>query len=139
MQRLIVITALANAVICQSGIAQDAPTSGDKGKDAALEVTMALIPATAHTTAAVTATIELPKKESTGAYIPSTQGVEHSAHGLDTANLAREDGRAFGEATAAAARANRESASRASRNVESSERPPAPPETPDPPGHPPAR
>ena len=138
MQRLIAITALASTITWLSAIAQDAPNGDDKNKDALLELTMALIPADAKTPAVVTATIELPKNESTGAYIPSAQGVEHSAHGLDTANRAREDGRAFGEATAAAARDNRENASRASRDAASSERPPSPPETPEPPG-PPAR
>jgi hypothetical protein len=137
MQRLIAITALTGAIICGSAVAQDAEDRSDEHKDSVLELTMALIPANAQTPAALTATIELPKNESTGAYIPSAQGVEHSADGLDTANLAREEGRAFGEATAEGARENRENVGRASRDAASSERPPAP-ETPDPPG-PPAR
>ena len=137
MKRLFAITALTSAITCGSVIAQDAPNRGDDHKAAVLELTMALIPANAQTPAAVTATIELPKNESTGAYIPSAQGVEHSAGGLDTANVAREEGRAFGQATAEAARENRENAARASRDTASPERPP-PPETPNPPG-PPAR
>jgi hypothetical protein len=132
MQRLIAITALAGAITWQSAIAQDAPNRGDKDQDSVLELTMALIPANAQTPAAVTASIELPKNESTGAYIPSARGVEHAAGGLDTANLAREEGRAFGEATAAAARENRENVGRASRDAANPE-PPTPPETPDPP------
>lgn len=134
MQRLIAITALAGAMSSLSAVAQDAPDRGDEGKDSVLELTMALIPANAQTPAAVTATIELPKNESTGAYIPSARGVEHAAGGLDTANRAREEGRAFGEATAEAARENRENVGRASRDAASSEPPPpTPPETPDPP------
>jgi hypothetical protein len=138
MQRLVAITALAGAITCGSAVAQDEPNRADKGTDSVLELTMALIPADAQTAAAVTATIELPKNESTGAYIPSAQGVQHSARGLDTANLAREEGRELGEATAEEARENRENAGRASRDPPSPERPPAAPETPDPPG-PPAR
>ena len=132
MQRLIAITVLASAITWLSAIAQDAPNRRDNDKDAVLQSTMDLIPANAQTPAAVTATIELPRNES-GAYVPSAQGVAHSAHGLDTANLAREDGRAFGEAMAAKARDNRENVSRASRDAASAERPPTPPETPDPP------
>jgi hypothetical protein len=135
MQRLIATIALATATA--SVIAQDTEDRSDEHNDSVLELTMALIPANAQTPAALTATIELPKNESTGVYIPSAQAVEHSAGGLDTANLAREEGRAFGEATAEGARENRENAGRASRDAASSERPPAP-ETPDPPG-PPAR
>jgi hypothetical protein len=138
MQRPIAIVSLAGAIACGSALAQDAANRGGKDEGSALELTMALIPANAQSPAAVTATIELPKNDSTGAYIPSAQGVEHSADGLDTANLAREEGREFGEATAEAARENRENAGRAPRDPPGSEPPPAPPETPDRPG-PPAR
>jgi hypothetical protein len=137
MQRLITITVLTGVTTWGSAIAQDVPHRRDK-KDSMLEWTMALIPANAQTPAAVTATIELRKNESTGAYIPSAQGVEHRADGLDAANQAREEGRAFGQATADAARNNRENVGRASRDPPSSERAPAPTETPGPPS-PPAR
>ena len=95
----------------------------------ALEITMTLLPASAQTPDAVTKTIELPKRPD-GSDIPSAAGVEHSANGLATANAAREDGRAFGQATAAAARENRENATRASRPDPSEQRP-EPPETPE--------
>ena len=127
MKRLFAITALASAVIGGAAIAQDESARGNK--NAVLELTMTLIPINAESPAAVTAAIELPK-DSSGDYIPSAAGVEHSAQGLDTANLAREDGRAFGQATAAAARENRENATRASHDAEL-EGPPAPPEPPD--------
>jgi hypothetical protein len=112
MKRLLAIGALTSAIICGAATAQDDVQRGNK--DAVLELTMTLIPASAKTSAAVTAIIELPK-ESSGGELSSTQGVEHGARGLDAANAAREDGRAFGEAAAAAARDNRESAGRASR------------------------
>ena len=139
MQRLIAITALAGAMtwLSVSAIAQDAPNRSDDAKDSVLELTMSLIPANAQTPAAVTATIELPKNES-GEYIPSARGIEHSAGGLDTANAAREEGRAFGEATAEGARENRENVGRATRDAATPGRPSTPPETPDPP-RPPAR
>lgn len=131
MTRLLTITVLASAVICGTAAAQE-PKAGNR--DAALEITMTLLPATAQTPDAVTNTIELPKG-SDGHYIPSAAGVEHSADGLATANAAREDGRAFGQATAAAARENRENATRASRAAPSEQRP-EPPETPEPPDRP---
>ena len=126
MKRLFAITALASAVIGGAAIAQDEPERGNKS--AVLELTMTLIPMNAESPGVVTAAIELPK-DSSGEYIPSANGVEHSAPGLDTANVAREDGRAFGQATAAAARENRENATRASHDT-GVEGPPAPPETP---------
>ena len=128
MKRLFAITALASAVIGGAATAQDEPERGNK--NAVLELTMTLIPMNAESPAVVTAAIELPK-DSSGDYIPSANGVEHSAPGLDTANVAREDGRAFGQATAAAARENRENATRASHDAVVEEPPPAPPETPD--------
>jgi hypothetical protein len=133
MKLLLTITALASAVIGPA-VAQDETERGNK--NAVLELTMTLLPANAETPSVVTAAIELPK-DASGAYIPSADGVEHSAPGLSTANLAREDGRAFGQATAAAARENRENATRASRDAEVEGPPPAPPEPPDHPSPPP--
>ena len=132
MTRLLTMTVLASALICGTAAAQDERKRGNS--DAALEITMTLLPANAGTPDAVTKTIELPKDED-GNYIPSAAGVEHSAGGLETANAARENGRAFGEAAAAAARENRENATRASRAAASEERP-DPPETPEPPDRP---
>jgi hypothetical protein len=126
--------ALASAFVGGSAIAQEARERGYER--AALELTMILIPANAQTPDAVTKTIELPKDDGSGAYVPSAQGVEHSAQGLETANAAREDGRAFGQATAAAARDNRENASRASRDADTPPRQPTPAETPDRPASP---
>ena len=127
MMKLLTMSVLASAVICGSAAAQDRPKRGNR--DAALEITMTLLPASAQTPDAVTKTIELPKRPD-GSDIPSAAGVEHSANGLATANAAREDGRAFGQATAAAARENRENATRASRPDPSEQRP-EPPETPE--------
>jgi hypothetical protein len=124
---------LASAFVGGSAIAQEARARGNER--AALELTMVLIPANAQTPDAVTKTIELPKDDGSGAYVASAQDVEHSERGLETANAAREDGRAFGQATAAAARDNRENASRASRDAAAPPRP-APPETPDRPAAP---
>jgi hypothetical protein len=132
MKRLLAITALTSAIVCGAATAQDDAQRGNR--HAVLELTMTLIPASAKTSAAVTAIIELPK-ESSGNELPSTPGVEHGARGLDAANAAREDGREFGEAAAAAARDSRESASRASRS--GGQPPPAAnPKPPDPPGLP---
>jgi len=72
-----------------------------------LESTMTVIAENADLPEAVTKTLELPKDD-TGAYLAAQQGVEHSAAGLAKANLAREDGRSFGQATAEAARENAE-------------------------------
>jgi hypothetical protein len=134
MQRLFIITMVASAAISGTAAAQDEPKRGNSA--AALEITMTLLPANAQTPDAVTKVIELPK-DADGNSIPSAAGVEHSAGGLETANAARENGRAFGEAASAAARENRENATRASRDAASGDRP-TPPETPDRPG-PPAR
>ena len=127
MKGLLAITALTSAIGCCSASAQDDAQRGNR--DAALELTMTLMPTNAKTSAAVTAIIELPK-ELSGDAIPNAQGVEHSAHGLDTANRAREDGRGFGKDAAAAARDNREAAGRASHGADKPP-PPAPPELPD--------
>jgi hypothetical protein len=86
---------------------------GEGGDD--LDVTMTLMPEGADLPDAVTRELELPRYtegENEGEYIPSSQGVENSANGLETANAAREDGRAFGEAAAEAAQDNREEHSR---------------------------
>jgi len=120
------IAALTSAAICGPALAQDPPPRVTN----VLELTMVLIPANAETPAAVTAKIDLPKDAASGNYIPSVQGVENSERGLETANAAREDGRAFGQATAATARDNRENAVRAAQGASEKERP-APPETPD--------
>ena len=120
------IAVLTSAAIGGPALAQDPPPR----VPSVLELTMVLIPANAETPEAVTAKIELPKDAASGNYIPSAQSVEHSERGLETANAAREDGRAFGQATAAAARDNREDAVRASHGADEKERP-APPETPD--------
>jgi hypothetical protein len=129
MKRLLAITALTSAVIQGSAVAQDEAQRGNS--DAVLELTMTLIPTNAKTSAAVTAIIELPK-ELSGDETPNTQGAERSSRGLDRANSAREDGRAFGDAAAAAARDNREAASRASHDADN----PPPPPTPEPPDRP---
>jgi hypothetical protein len=105
MKRFAVIGALAVAVIVTSASAQ----SGTVPARAAgvLELTMRLMPANAESSTAITSTIEL-RKDSAGAYITNAPRAE-------SADLGREDGRAHGEAAAAAARDNRESASRRSR------------------------
>ena len=131
MKRLVAI-----AVLAVYGSATAQHQSEHAVSDAVLELTMTSIPANAETLAAVTARIELPKDDRSRDDAPSAQGVEHGALGLDKASAAREDGRAFGEAAAAAARDNRENASRASRGVADQERPPAAPETPDRPSPP---
>jgi hypothetical protein len=135
MQRLFVITMLASAATCGTAVAQDEPERGNSG--AALEITMTLLPASAQTPDAVTKVIELPR-DTDGNTIPSAAGVENSARGLETANAARENGRAFGEAASAAARENREDATRASRGAASREHPTPPemPETPETPDRP---
>src|SRR5688572_16649839 len=71
------------------------------------EETIVLLPEGTERPDVVTNAIDLPKDEN-GEYRPSEQAVAHSAHGLATANAAREGGRAFGEQMAAAARENRE-------------------------------
>lgn len=103
---LTAFSALAFALGAGAAVAQD----GDDGTDD-LELTMTLMPEDAELPDAVTRELELPRYaegENEGEYIPSAQGVEHGTQGLDTANLAREDGRAFGEAAREAAQDNRE-------------------------------
>jgi hypothetical protein len=110
MKRFILATALASAVGSNAGVAEG--QQGRTEKAALPAPTMVLIPANARTPAAVTSAIELPRVDSNGA-IGSARGAERKASGPETPNRAREDGRAFGEATAAAARDNRENATRA--------------------------
>jgi biotin carboxylase len=119
MKRLVAI-----AMLAVYGFATAQEQAERSVADAVPEPTMTLIPANTQTLAAVTAKIELPKDAKSGD-VPSAQGVEHGARGLDEASAARENGRAFGDAAAAAARDNRENASRASRPVEEQGRPPA--------------
>jgi hypothetical protein len=106
MKQLLLVTAFALALAGTSALADD----GDA--DDGLDVTITLMPEDADLPDAVTAAIELPQDEE--GPIPNEEGVEHSADGLETANLAREDGRAFGEATAASADENRENLGRGS-------------------------
>lgn len=108
--------------------------SDSKRPDSRLEQTMALLPQGAELPSVVTAAIDLPKDDQ-DEYRPNAAAIEHSAHGLETANLAREDGRAFGQATAAAAQENREDHARGSRPDVADLRPdgvPALPDLPDP-------
>jgi hypothetical protein len=111
MRRDLLLTGLAFALTAGYASAQD----GD-GEDAVdgLEVTMTLMPEGGELPELVMALIELPKDEA-GDYIPNARAVENAARGHETANAAREDGRAFGAAMAAAARENREDASRGGR------------------------
>ena len=78
------------------------------------EQTIALLPEGAELPDVVTAAITLPK-DANGEYRPAAKAVERSAEGIATANAAREDGRAFGESTAAQARENRELRARGER------------------------
>ena len=94
------ISALALALGAASGLAQDD------------EPTMRLMPEHAAGPDAVTGDIELPR-DVDGEYIPSDEGVTHSAEGLAIANAARENGRAFGEEMAAKAQEQRENLGRA--------------------------
>ena len=122
MKGLLAITALTSAISCGSAIAQDeAPR---RNRNAALELTMTLMPTSAKTSTAVTAIIELPKELS--------GNDTRNTHGVDTANRARDDGRGFGKDSAAAARDNREAAGRASHGVGNQ----SPPALPEPPGRP---
>jgi hypothetical protein len=81
---------------------------GDDG-DGDLPLTMTLMPENAQQPDAVTREIELPR-DAEGEFRASVEGVENSAAGLEIANAARADGRAFGEAAAEAAESNRAAA-----------------------------
>ncbi|HEU4617971.1 MAG TPA: hypothetical protein VFV10_08010 [Gammaproteobacteria bacterium] len=107
------IAAFGLALVGPWASAQETGTPQPAAADEAagpLEVTITLIPEDADRPAAVTKTLELPRK-ATGAYIASQQGVEHSASGLTRANLARDDRRAFGTTVAEAARESAEARS----------------------------
>ena len=76
MKGLLAITALTSAISCGSAIAHDeAPR---RNRNAALELTMTLMPTSAKTSTAVTAIIELPKELS--------GNDTRNTHGVDTAN-----------------------------------------------------
>lgn len=105
MKQLLLTATFAFAFIGGPAFAQATP-EGDA--DEILEPTIALLPEDADLPDAVTNAIELPE-------VASAEAIERSTKGLETANLAREDGRAFGEAAAAAAQENRENVSRGSR------------------------
>lgn len=132
MKLILIAPALALGLSGADALAQD----GDADD---LDVTITLMAEDAEESDAVTRTLELPTNDE-GEYIPSDQGVDNSAKGLETANAAREDGRAFGEATAAAAQESRENLGRGERpNLEDlvpDHVPNVPelPETPSPPG-----
>jgi hypothetical protein len=79
------------------------------------EQTIALLAEGAELPDVVTAAIDLPK-DADGDYRPSANAVGRSAEGIATANAAREDGRAFGQATAAQAKENRELRTRGERS-----------------------
>ncbi len=111
MMRLVAIAALA---VYGSATAQEQPERSVE--DAVREPTMTLIPANTESLAAVTGRFELPKDGQSG---------DVPTRGVDNASAARENGRAVGEAAAAAARDNRENASRAPRPVVDQGRPPA--------------
>lgn len=107
-----------------------------------LDVFIRVLPANADLPEAATREIELPVDEQ-GDPRPSDQGVEHGGSGLETANAAREDGRTFGQESAAAARENREDVERGSRPdpedlPDQVPNDPGPPDTPGPPETPPA-
>jgi hypothetical protein len=113
----------------------------DAGEEDGLDVTMTLMPEGSDESAAITNEIELPTKDSEEEdYIPSEQAVENSRVGLDTANAARDDGRAFGEEAKNLAEDNRERFGRGSRTPDLDslipEGAPAAPSVPEPPSQP---
>lgn len=82
---------------CALALAGTSAFGQDDANEHAANSTMTVIPETAELPDAVTKELVLPDEVSEAAR-------EHSAEGLARANAAREDGRAFGQATAAAAR-----------------------------------
>jgi hypothetical protein len=96
-------------VVAASVLALGTPAFAQSGAE-----TLVLLPETAELPDVVTGPIDLPKDEN-GEYIPAEQAVENSAAGLATANDARENGRAFGQAMAAQAQENREQNARGAR------------------------
>jgi hypothetical protein len=106
MKHFLVAAGLALALSAGSARPQDAHDGkGDEANDLP-DSTLTVIPEGAELPAVVTDNLDLPKHGED--YLPAVQGVEHGGAGLETANLAREDGRAFGEALAAAAEQSRE-------------------------------
>jgi hypothetical protein len=90
----------------KSGVADSRRSAREAEKGpvpVALDATMALMGEAADRPDAVTKTLELPK-DAAGAYLASPLGVSHAAEGLETADLARVKGRAFGRARVEAAR-----------------------------------
>jgi hypothetical protein len=113
MRHFLIVTGLAFALSAGSALGQEGDEgSGDEGSDSS-ESTLTVIPEDAELPSVVTEDLALPKDGED--FLPAVQGVEHGSAGLETANLAREDGRAFGEAAAAAAEQNREDFERGSR------------------------
>jgi hypothetical protein len=123
MNQFAVIVALAGAVTVTSAAAQSGAAPVNPVAEVGL--TMRLMPANAESPAVITATIEL-RKDNAELRKDSPAERIASAKSAEAASRAREDGRAFGEAAAAAARDNRESASRGSRPDLADDRPPAP-------------
>lgn len=128
--------ALALAFAGNVAFAQGDGGEGGEGDD--LDVFMRVLPANAELPEAATREIELPRdgEDENAPFRPSEQGVNNGGEGLETANDAREDGRAFGQEAAAAAQENRENLGRGSR-PDLEDLPdqvpddiPAPPETP---------
>lgn len=122
----LIAAALTLALSSNWAFAQD----GDEGDDGDLDVTITVMPEGADLPDVVTGDITLPVDEE-GNFIPADEGVDNSAEGLSIANEAREDGRAFGEAAAAAAEANREDLGRGSMPDQVPETPGDLPELPD--------
>ena len=112
LTKFLITSALVFALSGTWALAQDNGDGEDGDSD--LDVTMTLLPENAQQPDAVTRELELPRDDE-GAYRASQEGVENSAAGLEAANLAREDGRAFGQDTAAEAQENRENIGRESR------------------------
>jgi hypothetical protein len=82
---------------CAIALAGTSAFGQDEANEGAVISTMTVIPESAELPDAVTKELVLPDEASEAAR-------EHSAEGLAKANAARIDGRAFGQATAAAAR-----------------------------------
>jgi hypothetical protein len=125
--RTLTIIAVAGLVLgADWTFAQDAPVDD-------LEITMTLMPEDGDLPDAVTRELELPVFPESDEN-EEQQGDDNSANsadGLEIANQAREDGRAFGQDTAAAAQENRENLGR---GMPPEDLPLGPPE--DPPGPP---
>lgn len=135
----LLMSALTVALSANLALAQE---EGD-GDTEGLGVTFQLLPENVELPEAVTRELSLPNADDPE-LPPPQQALDNSQGGLDTANAAREDGRAFGQATAAAAQENVENLGRGSRPDLSELVPEAappdlseiPPEVPEPPGRP---